>query len=303
MSVASLLRLLSLAAIWGGSFLFMRLSVPALGPVWLIGLRVLLAALFLTGVGFMTRRVLQLRGFYKYFLILGLFNSAVPFLLFAFAAKTLPASLLSILNAQAPLFGVILSALVSRQWPSAKVMAGLALGVAGVAVLVGFDAAHLNAQSLIAIGAGMAAALCYAIASVYARHAPRTPDPLSNAHGGMWASVVLIAPAMPFFVPDVTQLIHLTPVVVAAVIALGVVCSGLAYMIYFRLINDIGAAPALTVTFLVPVFGTLWGFLFLHEAVGWATLAGGFLVLWGTALVVGFDPRSLINRRPQATLE
>lgn len=302
MSVASLIRLLSLAAIWGGSFLFMRLSVGALGPIWLIAIRVLLAAVFLTGVGVATRKTLQIKGFYKYFLILGLFNSAVPFLLFAFAAKTLPASMLSILNAQAPLFGVILSAVMSRTWPPVKVMAGLALGVAGVSVLVGLDAAHLNAQSLLAIGAGMLAALCYAIASVYARHAPRTPDPLSNAHGGMWASVVLIAPALPFFTPQADQIAHLTPLMVAAVIALGVVCSGIAYMIYFRLINDIGAAPALTVTFLIPVFGTLWGWLFLHEAVGLSTLIGGALVLWGTALVVGFDPRALFRKR-QATLE
>ncbi|MFT3996273.1 MAG: EamA family transporter [Asticcacaulis sp.] len=302
MSAASLFRLLSLAAVWGGSFLFMRLSVPALGPVWLIGMRVLLAALFLTGLAVATRKALQIKGFYKYYLIIGLFNSAIPFLLFAFAAKTLSASMLSILNAQAPLFGVILSAIVSRRLPSLQVIGGLALGVIGVAVLVGLDAAHLSPESLLAIAAAITAALCYAIASVWARHAPRTPDPLSNAHGSMWASVLLIAPAMPFFVPQADQLVLLTPWVALSIIALGVVSSGVAYILYFRLIDDIGAAPALTVTFLIPVFGTLWGFLFLHETVGWATLIGGALVLWGTALVVGFDPRAVF-RKPQATLE
>lgn len=302
MSTASLIRLLSLAAVWGGSFLFMRVSVPALGPVWLIGIRVFLAAVFLTGLGLATRKAFQINGFYKYFLIIGLFNSAVPFLLFAFAAKTLSASMLSILNAQAPLFGVILSAIVSRQLPSLKVVFGLALGVVGVGVLVGLDAAHLNAESLLAIGAAILAALCYAIASVWARHAPRTPDPLSNAHGSMWASVLLIVPGMPFFMPQPDQLTLLTPWVALSVVALGVVSSGVAYILYFKLIDDIGAAPALTVTFLIPVFGTLWGYLFLHEAVGLSTLIGGVLVLWGTALVVGFDPRALFRRR-QATLE
>lgn len=302
MSVASLIRLLSLAAIWGGSFLFMRLSVGALGPVWLIAIRVLLAAVFLTGVGVATRQTLQIKGFYKYFLILGLFNSAVPFVLFAFAAESLTASLLSILNAMSPLFAVIIMAVWSRRMPDIKTVCGLLLGVAGVGVLVGLDATHLSLREAIALLAGLVAALCYAIASVYARHAPRTPDPLSNAHGGMWASVVLIAPFVPVFAPSTAQLVTLTPVVAAGVVALGVVCSGIAYMIYFRLINDIGAAPALTVTFLIPVFGTLWGWLFLHEAVGLSTLIGGALVLWGTALVVGFDPRALFRKR-QATLE
>lgn len=301
MSAASLIRLLSLAAVWGGSFLFMRVSVPALGPVWLIGIRVFLAAVFLTGLGLVTRKALQIKGFYKYFLIIGLFNSAVPFLLFAFAAKTLSASMLSILNAQAPLFGVILSAIVSRQLPSLKVVCGLALGVVGVGVLVGLDAAHLNGESLMAIGAAILAALCYAIASVWARHAPRTPDPLSNAHGSMWASVLLIVPAMPFFVPQPEQVALLTPWVGLSVVALGVVSSGVAYILYFKLIDDIGAAPALTVTFLIPVFGTLWGYLFLHEAVGLSTLAGGVLVLWGTALVVGFDPRGLFRAGSRST--
>lgn len=295
MSVASLIRLLSLAAIWGGSFLFMRLSVGALGPVWLIAIRVLLAAVFLTGVGVATRKTLQIKGFYKYFLILGLFNSAVPFVLFAFAAESLTASLLSILNAMSPLFAVIIMAVWSRRMPDIKTVFGLLLGVAGVGVLVGLDATHLTLREAVALLAGLVAALCYAIASVYARHAPRTPDPLSNAHGGMWASVVLIAPFVPVFAPSTAQLMTLTPVAAAGVVALGVVCSGIAYMIYFRLINDIGAAPALTVTFLIPVFGTLWGWLFLHETVGLSTLIGGALVLWGTALVVGFDPRALFR--------
>ncbi|MDC7695524.1 DMT family transporter [Asticcacaulis sp. DXS10W] len=297
MSVASLIRLLSLAAIWGGSFLFMRLSVGPLGPVWLIAIRVLLAAVFLTGVGIATRQTLQIKGFYKYFLILGLFNSAVPFVMFAFAAESLTASLLSILNAMSPLFAVIIMAVWSRRIPDIKTVCGLLLGVAGVGVLVGLDATHLSVREAIALLAGLVAALCYAIASVYARHAPRTPDPLSNAHGGMWASVVLIAPFVPVFAPSTAQLMTLTPVVVAGVVALGVVCSGIAYTIYFRLINDIGAAPALTVTFLIPVFGTLWGWLFLHEAVGLSTLIGGALVLWGTALVVGFDPRALFRAK------
>lgn len=295
MSLRSLFHLLMLAAIWGGSFLFTRIAVPALGPVWLIGIRVVLAALFLLAVGVLTRRALQVKGFFVYYLMLGLLNSAVPFLLFAFSAQTLSASLLSILNSTTPIFGVVIQALWTRTAPTLKTVLGLLLGLSGVAVLVGLDATHLNHQSLIAVAAGLCGALCYAVASVYARHARRTPSPLSNAHGGMWTSALLVVPFMPFFVPQAAQIALISPWVIIGVLTLGVICSGLAYIYYFKLIDDIGPASALTVTFLIPVFGTLWGVLFLNETVGWPTVIGGALILFGTALVVNLSVKALFR--------
>jgi drug/metabolite transporter (DMT)-like permease len=289
MNTANLIRLVTLAAIWGGSFLFMRISAPVLGPAVLIEFRVLFAAVFLLLVGLVLRKKaapLNLREHWKHYLMLGFFNSALPFLLFAFAARTLSASVLSVLNATAPMWGAIIGALWSRQAVSLRTAAGLLLGTAGVALLVGFDSMTARPGAGIAVVAALAAALSYGIASLYARSA-RSVAPFANAHGSMWASALLVLPALPFFPSSGPP----TMTVAASVVALGVLCSGIAYLLYFRLIDEIGPTSALTVTFLNPVFGILWGALFLGEVVGWYTIAGSAIVLAGTALVTGFVPR------------
>ncbi|MCW8948157.1 MAG: DMT family transporter, partial [Sedimenticola sp.] len=131
MSAASLSRLLLLSAIWGGSFLFMRIGAPVLGPVMLIIFRVGLAALFLLGVALILKKRMSLKVHWKHYLVLGLINSALPFLLFAYAAQTLSASLLSILNATAPIWGAIIGALWTRTLLSGKAVMGLLSGVVG----------------------------------------------------------------------------------------------------------------------------------------------------------------------------
>jgi len=286
MNTSNFLRLLLLAAIWGGSFLFLRIGAPVLGPAVLIEYRVLFAALFLALVGLVLRKRLDIRANWKHYLMLGFFNSALPFLLFAWGARTLSASVLSVLNATAPMWGALLGAAWGRQAISARTGLGLLLGTAGVALLVGFDDVSTRPGAALAVAAALAAALCYGIASLYAKSA-KSVEPFANAHGTMWAAALFVLPSLPFFPAPATP----TPGVWAAVLALGVLCSGIAYLIYFKLIEDVGPTSALTVTFLNPVFGILWGALFLGETVGWHTLAGSGIVLVGTALVTGFVPR------------
>src|SRR4029079_14118449 len=146
-----------------------------------------------------------------------------------FAAQTLSASLLSILNATAPIFAALIASLRSRTLPARKMAMGLALGVTGVAVLASFDAVMLQPGASLALVAGLAASLSYGVASTYAKSV-RNADRLANAHGSMWAATLLIVPAMPFFPA------HATPGVgvIAAVLGLGVICSGVAYLLYFR---------------------------------------------------------------------
>jgi drug/metabolite transporter (DMT)-like permease len=292
MNASSVARLLILSAIWGGSFIFMRIAVPALGPVVLMELRVLLAALFLTGVAQFMKNHLDAGTHWKHYLILGLFNSALPFLLFGYAALTLPASLLSILNATAPIWSTFIGVIWLRHRLTPKAALGLGLGVAGVALLVGLDRAMLQPGAELAAAAALGAALCYGVASLYAKQA-RAVEPLANAHGSMWAATLWLLPASFFFPPPALP----STDIMLTVVVLGVVCSGVAYLLYFRLIAEIGAAPALTVTFLIPLFGVLWGWLFLDEAVGWHTLGGAFIVIAGTALVTGFSPRLLLTRK------
>ncbi len=295
MTTASLARLLLLSAIWGGSFLLIRVGAPAIGPVPLMEARVLLAALLLAAVALLLRRPLAWRAHWRHYLFIGLFNSALPFLLFGYAALTLSAAMLSILNATSPLWGALIAAVWQRVPLPGRTLAGLALGVAGVGLLVGFDRVALQPGAGLAIAASLAAALCYAVASNYTKTA-RTVEPFANAHGSMWAASLLMAPALLAFPPTAAP----TAGIVVLVAALGVICSGVAYLLYFRLIEDIGAAPALTVTFLIPLFGTFFGWLVLDEAVGWHPLAGGAVVIAGTALVTGFSPRLLALRKEAA---
>jgi drug/metabolite transporter (DMT)-like permease len=298
MNTVNMLRLVALAAIWGGSFLFMRIAAPVLGPAVLIEYRVLFAALFLAAVAWFLRRrastaPLDLRTHWKHYLILGLMNSALPFLLFAFAARTLSASVLSVLNATAPMFGALVAFVWARQPVSGRSALGLLLGTLGVALLVGFDHTSELPGAGLAVAAALVAALCYSVASQYAKSAKAVP-PFANAHGSMWAAALWVLPALPFF-PQPGQA---TPGIMAAVLALGILCSGIAYILYFKLIEEVGTTSALTVTFLNPVFGILWGAIFLHEVVGWHTLLGSAIVLLGTALVTGFTPSFL--RAPAA---
>jgi drug/metabolite transporter (DMT)-like permease len=278
-------RLVFLAAIWGSSFLFMRIAAPVLGPAVLIEYRVGFAALFLAAVGLVLKSRLDLRRNWKHYLILGALNSAIPFLMFAYAARTLSASVLSVLNATAPMWGALIAAVWSRQSLSASGALGLLLGTAGVTLLVGFDSVTARDGAGIAVAAGLAASLCYGIASAYARSV-KNVEPFANAHGSMWAATLLVIPALPFF----PQPAPATPGIMGTALALGILCTGVAYMVYFKLIKDVGPTSALTVTFLVPLFGILWGALFLHEAIGWHTIAGSTIVIMGTALVTGFRP-------------
>ena len=288
-----MLRLVLLAAIWGSSFLFMRICAPVLGPAVLIEYRVGFAAVFLAIVALFLRKRLDIARNWKHYFILGFFNSAFPFLLFAYAASTLTASVLSVLNATAPMWGALIGALWSRQAIALRKVMGLVMGTCGVALLVGFDAVATRPGAGLAIAAALVAALSYSVASTYSRLA-RTVEPFANAHGSMWAATIVALPALAFF-PSPGQT---TPGIMAAALALGVMCTGIAYIIYFKLVEEVGATSALTVTFLNPLFGILWGALFLHEVVGWYTIAGAAIVLAGTALVTGYSPwpaRAIVN--------
>lgn len=277
--------LLLLAAIWGASFLFIRIAVPTLGPAVLMTGRVLCAALFLFAVARIVRKPLLLKGNAKHFMVLGFINSALPFFLFALSAHWLSASVMSVLNATAPIWGSLIGALFFQQritWTSGV---GLFLGVFGVSVLVGFDPLLVNAGAFWAVAAAAAAACCYGIATHYTRRA-KAVEPFANAHGSMWAAALWLVPLTWFFPMNDA----VTVPVGLALFALGILCTGIAYLLYFGLVRDIGATPTLTVTFMIPVFGVLWGHLFLNEPIGWQTFVGTILVLCGTALVTGFRP-------------
>ncbi|MGJ8581810.1 MAG: DMT family transporter [Psychromonas sp.] len=295
MSLASVLRLVLLAAIWGGSFLFMRLTANSLGAAYLIEGRVLAAALCLLLISCYLRRTLAFLSNLKHFFIIGAFNTALPFLMFAYAAQTLNASTLAILNSTAPLFGAVIASIWQKERIKLKAGIGLLLGISGVTVLVGHQALTLGEQGVWAILACLMAAMMYGFSANYTKVAP-VVAPFENAHGSMWAAVIVVLPLLPL----IPMRDPITLPISLSVLTLGIVCTGLAYLLYFKLVKDDGPASALSVTFLVPLFGILWGSLFLGEQIGLNTLLGALLVVAGTILVTGFSFKNAVKRSVKA---
>lgn len=277
-----------LGAIWGSSFLFMSIANVAFGIVATAAVRIVIAAACLLplvplrGLGPMFRR------HWKVACLLGLLNPAVPFLCFTYALLSITTGLSAILNATVPLFGALVAWLWLGDRPSASRVLGLALGFGGVAVLA-WDGASVHPSGaghspVLAIAACLVATLCYALsATATKRHLAGVPPLVTAAAGQLGGAVALVPPAI-WLWP------HASPGAGAwgAVIALGVMCTGYAYVLYFRLIDRAGPARAVVVTFLVPVFALVYGALFLGEAVTLKMLACGAVVLCGTALSTGW---------------
>jgi drug/metabolite transporter (DMT)-like permease len=287
-------RLLLLAALWGGSFAFIRVAVPALGPIWLAQSRVALAFAALLAVALIRRRVPSPAAQWPDYVVIGAVNSALPFALFSFAEQTISASNAAILNATSPFFGAVIAAVWLREPLGARKVGGMTLGLAGVVLLIGWQTAPMSGAAIVASLACLGAALCYGVGSVYAKARMTGTPSFAIALYSQLAAAIVLAPALPFVPPPLS----LSPLVAANVLALALASTAIAYLLYFRLIADVGPARALTVTFLIPLFGVLWGTLFLHEAVAASMLSGCALILAGTWLTVR-DAR----RRPERALD
>jgi drug/metabolite transporter (DMT)-like permease len=282
MSRADVARLIALGALWGGSFVFIRVAVPVVGPLWLAESRVGIAFLVLIVLALSRGKVPPLRERWRDFMIIGVVNSALPFTLFCFAGQYVAASTAAILNATSPFFGAIGATLWLREPLPASKLAGMALGLAGVVLLVGWHPEPLTGLPLVAVLACLVAASCYGIASVYAKARMAGVPSFSTALYSQLAAAVVLAPALPL-APVQGQM---TATVAANILGLAVGSTAIAYLLYFKLITNIGPARALTVTFLNPLFGVLWAYLFLGESLTLNMLVGGSLILIGTWLAI-----------------
>ncbi len=282
MKPADLARLFALAAIWGASFLFFRMAVPALGAVWLAELRVSIAALAMLAYLCVTGAKLDVRKHWRAYLLMGVLNAAAPWTLYAYAGLHLGAGTMAILNATTPFFGAICGALWLGERFTARKLGGLMLGVAGVAMVVGLGPIALTPGVLLGTAACVGATLCYAVSTTLLKRIGAGVQPIALSTATLIVATLAIAP----FLPPVPPPSAFTPSVIVAVLGVSLVCSALAFVLFFRLIANIGPTRSLTVTFLIPVFGVLWGALFLGEAIGVGTIAGGLTVLAATALVI-----------------
>ncbi|QUL54700.1 DMT family transporter [Paenibacillus tritici] len=273
--------LLLLAFTWGASFLFMRIASPELGPVFTTELRVTLAGAALLLYALLTRRKLGILKHWRAFLLLGAVNAALPFTLICMAELHLSASLAAILNATTPMFAALAAWGTRQEKPGAAKSAGLIMGLAGVGVLVGWSPLPLTGTVLVSVGYSLGAALCYALGGLYASRVGAGLSPLALAAGQQLGASVVLLPLAVIFAPD-----HLpSAAAVYSVLGLSLICTSVAYLLYFRLIASIGPVKTVSVTFLVPVFGLLWGVIFLQEQVYANTIAGLVIILLSVMLV------------------
>ena len=278
---------LLLAAIWGASFLFMRLAAAELGPLPTAALRVAIASLFLLPILLVKGHWPALRQHWRPVLFAGILNSGIPFALYAFAVLHISTGLSSILNATVPLFGALVAWLWLSDKPGWSRSVGLAIGFGGVVLLAGGQASFKpNASGVApawAVLACLAATTCYALAASFTKkHMPSMPPLVAATGSQIGATLALALPAL-WFRPD-----HMPSASAwGALLVVGVLCTGVAYVLYFRLIDRAGPAKALTVTFLIPVFAIAYGVLLLDEHVtSWMLICGGVILL-GTALSSG----------------
>lgn len=279
MNVKDGMMLLVLASLWGASFLFMRIGSPALGPVVLIELRVLLAGLTLLVFAAVTRHRIHILHKWWQYLVLGAANAAVPFTLIAYAELRLAPGLAAVLNATTPLFTMLVAWLWVRDPFTPRKLLGMAIGIMGVGILVGWkDGSGLPISALWSL----LAAACYGAAGVFASRAFRGEKPLDMAIGQQLGAALLWLPLSLSMLPRTMP----APAVICSVLGLAVLCTAVAYLLYFSLIHTVGPVKTLLVTFLVPIFGVIWGALFLGEPITVRLLGGLAVILSSIALVV-----------------
>ena len=286
MNLVDILRLLSLAAIWGASFLFMRIIAPVIGTIPTAFFRVSIAFVGLLVILALMRVDWNFRGKLKVVMVLGLINSGIPATFYSLAAQVLPAGYSAIFNATTPLMGVLIGGLFfSEQLTVAKV-SGVFLGLFGVGILTGAGPVAFDLQLLMGALACLMATTCYGFAGFLTRrwldHQGGLDSRLS-ALGSMFGATLFLLPLFGYSVISQPPASWGGWSVWLSLLGLGLVCTALAYILYFRLLSAIGPVKSMTVTFLIPPFGVLWGALLLDEPLGMAHLYGGVLIaaaLW-----------------------
>jgi drug/metabolite transporter (DMT)-like permease len=291
MKTRDIADLLMLATLWGASFLFIRMGAAEFGPVALAALRCLFATLFLLPLLLLRGQGAALRRHWRALALVGLANSALPFVLFGVAMLAINAGLSAIFNAATPLWAAAIGALWLHERLGPMRVLGLFIGLAGVMGLAwnkaGFTANEHGVSAAVAIAACLGATALYGFGANMAKKRLSGVPPMALATGSqLSAAIALALPALamrPAAMPSGAAWI--------ALVLLAVLCTGVAYILYFRLIAHTGPTNASAVTFLIPAFAAFFGWLFLDETITLSMVIGAVVILIGTALAMGIVPR------------
>ena len=276
-------RLVALAAMWGASYLFMRYAVPHLGPVLMIELRVLVAGLLLAAFVYASGKSFDWKQHWRAWLFVGTVGLALPFALIAEALTAIDASTAAILNALSPLWATLFAALWIREPITPAKSVGIVLCLAGTAVLVGWQPTPMTHRELVAASMSVAATALYGYTIVFTKVKLKGASPMATSAATLLFAAISMLP----FVPFDRDLAAAPALAWWALAGLAIVSTTVAFIFYYRLIADIGPVKASTVTLLVPVFGMIWGVIFLGEPLTAGRVAGCAIILSGCALILG----------------
>ena len=283
MKPREIFTLLALSAIWGASYLFIRIAAPLLGSVVLASARLLIGGGLVLAYAVVIGQKPELRQRWKMFLLLGAINSALPMTLIGIAVSNLNASISAVINATVPLFTSLVAAIWLKDKLRPKQLAGIALGLAGVIVLMGWSPLPLTPAVLLAALLAVLAALCYGIGNVFVRVGFKGVPTLTMTIAQQLFAGTLLLPLAMANAPAA----HPTPLGLFAALALGLLCTGFAYMLYFRLIGSLGPTRTAVYAYMVPFFSILWGGIFLGEPLSAGLVGGLAIILFSVALVTG----------------
>ena len=295
MTIRQFLLLLIPSALWGSSFIFMHHLSPVFGPMLTATIRILVASIFLISLFFVQGYKVHWKRDYRLFFIIGITNSAVPFSLYAYAALYIPSSLSVIINSTSPIFGAIFGLMLLKDKLSEMKVIGLFMGTIGVGLVSSDILAQNSLELYLSITACVLAALLYglsgAIVKKYALHIePKqlTVGSLSFAGVGLFILFVVLS-----FAGQTPQIVSQNIALdIFMIIAFGILCTSIPYIVYYKLIQEIGPVKALTVTYLMPTFGLLWGIIF-GEIITPIMIVGLLVILLGI-YVLSYKKKELL---------
>ena len=267
--------------IWGGSFVFMRILAPVLGPILTSNLRILLAGIILIIYFRIISLDVEWKKNFKHYLVLGLLNCSIPFCLFSFAALHLQASNMSILNACTPFFAAIFSSIWLNEPLRANRVIGLILGFSGVVIISKAAAIEHDGMFILATLACVLATVCYGLCGIYVKTQAQQVNPVAIAGASSLIGGLALIPAN-YFGGEVGDI---TLKIAAMVFVFALFCSAIAFILFYKLIQEVGPTKTATVTFLIPVFGMLWGHLILGEQITSGVFLGCAVILSGIYLI------------------
>lgn len=279
-----LLLLILLAAIWGASFLFARISAPEFGPITFTSIRIGIAALALLPILFMKDHWQILRENLGLITFIAVLNSALPFMLLAFTTLYLSAGITSVLNSLVPIFSAVIAHYYLQDYLSRKQSLGLVIGIAGVMILMSDKLAFGN-DTILPLSAAFLSGLSYAVSANITKKKLSHVPPRLLAASSMFTAGILLIPfgiiGWPEQMPGNTAWM--------AVIAVALLSTAFAYLIFFWLIKEIGPTRTVSVTLIIPIFGIIWGALFLSESITLNIIFGTLVILVGAYLSLGLN--------------